>query len=702
MLNKLRINWRALKTVRLMSGLFCFMIVYSLLLIDFKPTKRTPTKGETSPFDIVAPTDFSFEDKKETERFLQDEESRIESQFKKDPTVELKVEHNLTTIFKYIYEKEGQVLWNEYQLKLDGFKSLQTLGHKELLLFRNEIWEFLQKCLNQGIKEGGKFSDWETELPADVSALPELRSITERVFEPNLLYDREKTEQLRHDALSKVMPVFIQIRKGETLVRKGEVVTPQSFKIMKAIGLYENEKGTFYQKVGTLLFVMILAFIGYLYLSKFEHGILNSGQTVWMIVTLIILNMLFLKLFKLLLGYNISMENLMGDVNILSPAAFPLSISAIILTVLVDGRLAILVSVMLSTIAIYQLGASYYYVYYFLLGSFFSVFMCMNVNKTTELSKNGLFIGFFNVLLVITLYLIFENPIYFEDKYWIYLGRDVFWGFMNGILSVAFAIGFLPNFESVFKLSSAIRLLEFADLNQPLLKTLMLDAPGTYQHSVLVGNLAQAAAQVVGADPLLSKLGGYYHDIGKLKRPQLFMENQIGSDNQHDELSPNLSALIIAAHVKDGVEVGKAHRLPHEIIDIIAQHHGTTLLQYFYEVAKIEHKDRTQEVPIEQFRYPGPLPQTKESALVMLSDSVESATRSLDNPNASNIEALVKKVINDKFVEGQFNECDLTLKDIESIAKIFIKMIISLHHSRIKYPEQDKEVKKIMEQNGEV
>ncbi|MDD5091987.1 MAG: HDIG domain-containing protein, partial [Candidatus Wallbacteria bacterium] len=559
------------KLFRILLLAVVFVVFYLLLLLDLKPVHVLPGQGEVADFDIIAPSDFVVEDKKETERFRQEEMERVKSQYRKDPTVELRTDHALNEIFDCIYQKRVEDLKKKYQLSISQFNEFIVMSHKELLQHKTRIFEFLQKSLKEGIREDSRFSDWTAALPEDFRSSQDTMIVIERVYEPNLIFDRKKTEQLKKEASEKVLPVSILINKGDVIVRKGDTVDTQDFKILKEMGLYRSRTGTLFQRTGILIFLIILLFTGFLYIHLLEKDVLIGGNVAWMLLSVTMLMMLAAKMFKWLTGNNITMENLLGDINVLSPAAFPLAVASVVITVLVGGRLAVLISVFLSTFAVYQLEASYYYVYYFLFSSFFSVFMSMKANRTTELSRNGIFTGLINVVVLFSLYLIFEDPIYYEEQYWAMLGRDMVLGFLNGIVSVALAIGFLPYFESVFKISSALRLLEFADLNQPLLKDLMLEAPGTYQHSIVVGNLAQAAAQALGADPLLCKIGGYYHDIGKLKRPNLFMENQLSSENRHDDLSPNLSALIIASHVKDGIETARAQKLPEELIEIIGQ-----------------------------------------------------------------------------------------------------------------------------------
>lgn len=259
--------------------------------------------------------------------------------------------------------------------------------------------------------------------------------------------------------------------------------------------------------------------------------------------------------------------------------------------------------------------------------------------------------------------------------------------FLNGVFSSFIVAGILPVFESLFKIATNISLLELADFNHPLLKRLVFEAPGTYHHSLMVGNLSEMAAEAVGANALLARVGAYYHDIGKLEKPEYFSENQDKLASKHDLLSASMSTLVIMDHVKAGVELAKKSRLHSDIIDFITQHHGTSLVYYFYRRA-LESPESAAGVQEEVFRYPGPKPQTKETAIVLLADSVEAACRTLEEPTAERISDVVRKIINNKFIDGQLDMCDLTLKDLEKIASTFIHILGAIYHSRIEYPEQ--------------
>jgi putative nucleotidyltransferase with HDIG domain len=258
--------------------------------------------------------------------------------------------------------------------------------------------------------------------------------------------------------------------------------------------------------------------------------------------------------------------------------------------------------------------------------------------------------------------------------------------FINGIVCGIIVIGVLPIFEYLFKTVTNISLLELADFSQPLLQRMVMETPGTYHHSLVVGNLSEAACLAVGANALLARIGAYYHDIGKLQKPEYFSENQDIKTSKHDNLSPTMSKLVIMNHVNEGLELAKKYKLNPRLVDFIQQHHGTSLVYYFYRRA-LESLEDDQQIKEEGFRYPGPKPTTKETAIVLLADSVEATTRALKQPEPANIKEVVHKIINNKFIDGQLDACELTLKDLEKISEVFIRILTGIYHGRITYPE---------------
>jgi len=312
----------------------------------------------------------------------------------------------------------------------------------------------------------------------------------------------------------------------------------------------------------------------------------------------------------------------------------------------------------------------------FISSAILSSLLVVNARRRAVIIRAGVLVGLLQALSLFLMRRILLFPL--PDQYLIV--------FLNGALSGIIVVGILPLFEYLFRRLTNISLLELADFNHPLLHRMITEAPGTYHHSLIVGNLSEAACREIGANALFARIGAYYHDIGKLEKPDYFSENQRIPSSRHDSLSPTMSKLVIMNHVKEGVELAKKYKLNPGLIDFIQQHHGNSLVYYFYRRA-LENNEEYKEIKEEGFRYPGPKPNSKETAIVLLADSVEAATRSLKEPTAANIEELVHKVINNKFIDTQLDECELTLKDLEKISAVFIKILAAMYHSRVNYPE---------------
>jgi putative nucleotidyltransferase with HDIG domain len=273
-----------------------------------------------------------------------------------------------------------------------------------------------------------------------------------------------------------------------------------------------------------------------------------------------------------------------------------------------------------------------------------------------------------------------------ENLFRMALLSDLMMGFLGGVIASVLVLGIAPIIETLFGYTTDIKLLELANMDHPILKDLILQAPGTYHHSIIVGSLVEAAAKSIAANPLLARVSAYYHDIGKLKKPLYFIENAGGGENRHEHLAPTMSSLILISHVKDGVEMARENRLGERIGHIILQHHGTSLISYFYQKAKEKENPEMESINENDFRYPGPKPQTKEAGIVMLADSVEAASRALADPTPSRIKSLVQRVTNSIFLDGQMEECELTLKDLQKIQESFNRILTAIFHQRIDYP----------------
>jgi putative nucleotidyltransferase with HDIG domain len=367
----------------------------------------------------------------------------------------------------------------------------------------------------------------------------------------------------------------------------------------------------------------------------------------------------------------------------LSVYLIPFAIGAILVTVLFD-----LESGIISTLAIsFVIGIIQNFNFSMALIAFLSgttaAIAVQTVHKRSDFYRPVLYLI---VLYLLAIYLLESLKFAPAES----IVRELGFGVINSVLSPIIAMGILPIFESIFSITTDLTRLELSDMNHPLLRRLALEAPGTYHHSIVVGNLCEKAAEAIGANPLLARVGTYYHDIGKMEIPEYFVENATGNKSKHDSLSPSMSALIISSHVKKGLELAEQEDLPEIIMDFIAEHHGTTLMDFFYHKAtELAGENSAEEVPESEYRYPGPRPHSKETAILMLADSVEAASRTLDDPKPSRVRNLVKRIINDKFQSGQLSDSELTMRDLSIMEDAFTQMLLGIFHKRIDYPQKE-------------
>ena len=424
---------------------------------------------------------------------------------------------------------------------------------------------------------------------------------------------------------------------------------------------------------GVLIFISLMIFWTRFYLRRCSPEILSDNNRIALLSTIV----------GILILIMIMVVELTEIIPEISPYIVPVPAAAMLVTILLGGSSAIIVVLFLSIILSALNNFDFNYLFVSLVGGMAGIGSVLRMRNRKDLMRAGLFINITNILSMLILGLL-------QNVFPLQIGKNFLWGIGNGFLSVILTTGILPYLESAFSIATNIKLLELADFNQPVLKRLMLEAPGTYHHSLLVGNLVETAAELIGANSLLARVGAYYHDIGKLPKAEYFIEN-VRSKSKHDTLAPPMSSLILVSHVKDGVALAKEHNLDKVIIDIIEQHHGTCLIHFFYQRALEEYK--AEKVEEGTYRYPGPKPRTREAALVMLADAVEAASRTLEEPTHRKIREIVNKIINNKFIDGQLNDCDITLANLHRIAESFIHSLVSIYHPRIEYPDYEKEQK---------
>lgn len=506
-----------------------------------------------------------------------------------------------------------------------------------------------------------------------------------RVTKPTLIVDEAETRRLKEIASSRVKPLVHEYRENEKIVGPGEIIDDKIFEVLVAYGLIEV-KSPWKPAAGIAIFVLLSMLI----LVVFAYQITPDIFEKWRRLVLIALLMLFvLVLGKAFLAIILGSS----DLNNLTAALIPVAWATMTVTILLGVRIAVVVGIILAVFVgtmadPASIGTSGSIAGLFtLIGGLVGIQSVARLDRRSDLARAGFYVALVNVALVSGIALILG----ISPTSWL-IGCIL--GLANGFLSSVLTMGTLPWFESGFNITSAVRLLELSNPNAPLLKDLLMEAPGTYHHSVLVGNLAETAAEEVKADPVLVRVGALYHDIGKLKRPYFFIENQFSKDNPHDKIAPTLSSLIVISHVKDGLEMAREHKLPESIEEIIGQHHGDSLASFFYHKALEENPD----IPEEAFRYDGMRPQSKEAALVLLADNVEAAVRSQKGNTPGRIEGLVRKIIKEKFDEGLLDQCDLTFKDLDKISIAFVKVLSGIFHSRVEYPELPSAKLKVIEE----
>ncbi|MDM8552040.1 HDIG domain-containing protein [Desulfobacterales bacterium HSG2] len=513
------------------------------------------------------------------------------------------------------------------------------------------------------------------------SIVPVIVDFSQRLIQPNITLNRSETEERKKNAEDEVKPVLFMVKAGEMLLREGERATKLQLLKLRTLTAHQKKEKVYVRIIGAMVLILCLLMIMYM-LNFNRRGRTSSvhNKDILFISVMLILFFFLPKISSSL--FEALTQNRPFSISASSLSfCIPLAASTMTICLFMGLDVAISFALVISicTAVIFQ---NHFEIFiYFLLNCIMGAYWMQNCRERRVFIKAGFKLGFLNMVLATAI------DIYIGDysKNFKILWDWAF-AFMGGIAAGIATAGIAPLLEMAFGYTTDITLHELANLEKPILRRLMMEAPGTYHHSVVVGSMVEAAASEIEANPLLAKVCGYYHDIGKIKKPLYFIENQNNGKNRHDKLAPSMSALILISHVKDGVEIGKKNKLSQVITDAIQQHHGTSFIRFFYEKAKqMKGEDA---VKIEDFRYPGPRPQTREAGLVMLADVVEAASRTLDNPTPSRIQGHVQKLINGIFADGQLDNCELTLKDLHKIAKSFNKILNGIHHHRIEYPEK--------------
>ena len=655
------------------------VLLFAIVVDGIAPEKISVEIGDIASEDIRATKDII--DTELTEKLREDAKNRVEPRHRVDTSVQVKIKDDIKQFFSLIkriaedenlnLEEKQKSLIEQNYVKLDkeDYDIILKQNAQTNLLLENNIYETINQVMGVGIKEeeleyeksniNKTFQNFEN-LPKELRTTG--ANIINNTIKPNRFLDVETTQQKIQDATEQIEDIVI--KEGQIIVERSQTIDEKSYNLIKKTGLIkENDRMDYGVILGAFILIVLIELVIIGYLITFDKKVFRDTKLLAILAIIVIIVTLVSQIISTLSGYLI-----------------PISIATMLISIIINPKFAILVNLVLSIILGISTSSEISVMVVSLLGGIGGAFAAVNTQQRYNIIVTGIIVSGINVVTILGFGLVSNLEIN-------ELLRRIMYGFTNGLFSSIVAIGSLPLWENMFGIITPLKLLELSNPNQPLLKRLLLEAPGTYHHSVLVGNLSEAAAEVVGANPLLTRVGAYYHDIGKIKRPYFFKENQISHENPHDKMNASLSALVITNHTKDGVALAKGYKVPKEVTDIINEHHGTTLVAYFYHKALNSEEDG--QVSEERFRYEGPKPQSKEAAIIMLADSVEAAVRSMSAPNKGKIEVLVRNIIKGKLNDGQLDECDLTLNDLNNIGTSFTNVLMGIYHQRIEYPSLD-------------
>lgn len=679
-------NQRNIQLKRILTFFFTFLLAFLILMTAIVTKKYNLNPGDIANADIKAPRDTI--DQMATKAKEDEVVQQIDKQYTLKTDVSKTAEESVKNFFqKIIALKDSTAQENDKiasiktlnVVKLDDedYKYLLSVSKEDITLFQNKSLEIIGLVYKKNIEEDkaediqAAKNEVENNLnnsgfnrrPRDILNL----LITSQI-KPNFFYDKEKTDEKIQEAQKNVPKIVI--KKNQTIVKEGEPVTESQIELLNELGLLKNSGSgdSLYVYFVLGIFVAVILTIEYFYIYKYYRKIFDNTNN---LILISIINIISLVLAR--------------STALISPYLVPMIFGPIMLTLLLNYKISLVVS-LLNCVLIS--GVISFKPEVMILAFVSCVLGSTSLRKMQQ--RNDILLSTAYIALMCAVLTFSTGTLLSNDMMEVLESTAM--GGVGILLSGILAIGFLPVFETTFDIVTTVKLLELSNPNSPLLKKLLMEAPGTYHHSVLVSNLSELAAEEIGGNSVLARIGSFYHDIGKTKRPYFFKENQIGKDNPHDKITPNLSTLIITSHVKDGLEMAKEYNLPKVIRDIIAQHHGTTLVKYFYYKMK-NSPEGGEEVKEADFRYPGPIPESKEAGIIMLADSVEAAVRSISEPTKGKIEEMVNNIIKDKLHSGQLDNCDLTLKDLTKIRQCFLKVLSGIYHERIEYPTEEKGVK---------
>ncbi|MBL7068860.1 MAG: HDIG domain-containing protein [Candidatus Omnitrophica bacterium] len=712
------------KALRLALGISLLSALFTIVYLSTGSSVMQLYEGDISLKDIYAPYDFTYAGDLDDEKMKEAEKEALgktRSVYEIAPHIEEKANETISLFFDHLKtaSKVKELVGDDEKIgRLKTISNL-NLSHKTYRAFikaqdidhvKNTISAIVNKYFEMGIlsdsdKDLLKEEDVreiiilnpstakeKRELVGDMPTLEGLKGSIERdiaahfpkngklrepaleitnlIMSSNLQHSPEETQKRKKEAVEKLSKIYkkIAVKKNEILIGKGEKITSRHLKMLKHLGKTRELDGRLPYLVGMALLLTIFLIMSIFHLRFYESKIFRNNRDLLVISLLVLF---------------VAVTAEVVTVSPLSSYFVPLASASMLIAILLDAHSAFIFTIIMSIFVGVVAGNNFGLMIVMFIGSSVGIYSVRKVRRRSKLLLAGFFVGAVNFLTIIALGLLNNlNPP-------IFLGEGGL-GALNGLMSFLLVIGILPIFEYLFKIPTDITLLELSDLNHPLLKEMATKAPGTYHHSIIVGNLAEAACDAIGANSLLARVGAYYHDIGKIEKAEYFSENEGEPKNsRHGGITPSMSALVITNHVKDGIELARRFKLNQALIDFIAQHHGNGLIYYFYQRA-LEKVNNEDEISEEAFRYPGPRPQSKETAIVLLSDSVEASSRTLNNPTPSRVQGLVQRIINNKFIDGQLDECNLTLKDLHKISEAFMRVLNAMFHTRVEYPDEEK------------
>ena len=511
---------------------------------------------------------------------------------------------------------------------------------------------------------------WLVEKLGDIESIPRLHTLFRAFVKENGFFDQDQTSKHRQKAAEQIEPILAKLVSGQIILRKGDIISAEASAQIRAVGAY-SVSVNLSTIGGTIIYLLVIFALSVYVLSK---RVLIVSLRLTQVVYLAGLSLIYLLISAVLVKIVHLPEGIPFSV------ILPTATISILVALVISTNVGYIFSLLLALLLLPVVKMDIYTFLFAVFSGIAGTAVAMNAEKRIDLIKAGVYLSLCNCFVLGGLSLIGN---YRSGWFLPALG----WGIVNGFAGGIISMGFLPVFEHWLNTATRFRLRELSDLNAPILKRMLSLAPGTYSHSISVANLAESAASEIKANALLARVGAYYHDIGKIEQAEYFIENQ-RSFNKHDELKPSLSAAVIKSHVKIGIEKARELSLPAEIIDIIAQHHGGSVIKYFYQRAVDNNQDK--KIAAEDYSYHGNRPKSKEAAVVLLADTVEAASRTLKRPTIAKLEKFVWDIIMDKFMSNELKHSDLTLKDLEGIKKSFVQILAGYFHSRIEYPKNKK------------